>query len=84
MRRFIKSVVKFQDLLGAHQDACVAGETLRRFAIGLKGGRQLLLQTALVLGQVVYSQERAAAEARAHFRDAWKAFDQKEIRRRMC
>ena len=38
---------------------------------------------ALVLGQVVYSQERAAAEARAHFRDAWKAFDQREIRRRM-
>jgi CHAD domain-containing protein len=83
MKRFVKSVVRFQDLLGAHQDACVAGDTLRRFASGVKGSRQDLVKTALVLGQLVAAQDRAAAEARTHFREAWKEFDRKDIRRKM-
>jgi CHAD domain-containing protein len=83
MRKFIKSVVKLQDLLGAHQDACVAGETLRGFAFALRTGRREGVRTALALGQLVAAQDRAAAESRAGFRMAWKAFDSKSVRRRM-
>jgi len=83
MQRFIKSVVLFQDLMGEHQDACVAGETLRKFAMGVKGSRSDLVKTALVLGQLVAAQDQAAAESRTRFRKAWKEFDRKSVRRAM-
>ncbi|MHC4471790.1 MAG: CYTH and CHAD domain-containing protein, partial [Planctomycetota bacterium] len=83
MRRFIRSVVLLQDLLGAHQDACVAGETLRGFALALPSGRKEGVRTALALGQLVGAQDLAAADSRAGFREAWRTFDRKSVRRSM-
>jgi triphosphatase len=83
MRKFIKSVVKLQDLLGAHQDACVAGATLRKFAGALRTGRNEGVRTALAMGQLIAAQDHAAAKSRAGFREAWKAFDRKSVRQRM-
>jgi CHAD domain-containing protein len=83
MRRFLRSVVELQDLLGAHQDACVAGETLRRSAERLPGSKKASVALALVLGQLVGSQDRSAAASRAGFHAAWEAFDRKRHRRGM-
>lgn len=82
MKQFIRSVVELQDLLGAHQDACVAGATLRDFALRHPSNRgRQGLSAVLALGQLVAAQERAAAEARAGFRRAFDHFDRKKLRR---
>ena len=83
LRKFIRSVVELQDLLGAHQDACMAGETLRGAAERLPGSRKESVRLALVLGQLVGAQDRAAAASRAGFHQAWEAFDCKGHRRRI-
>jgi triphosphatase len=82
MRRFIRSVVELQDLLGAHQDACMAGDNLRQAASKLPA-RKDTIRLALVLGQLVGSQDRSAAKSRSGFRKAWRQFDRKVHRRGM-
>jgi CHAD domain-containing protein/uncharacterized protein YjbK len=82
MRKFVKSVVELQDLLGAHQDACVAGDTLRASADKLRAGKPSV-QLALVLGQLIGAQDRSAAASRSGFHAAWKEFDRKRHRRGM-
>jgi len=82
MRRFVKSVVELQDLLGAHQDACVAGDTLRASAEKLRVGKPSV-RLALVLGQLIGAQDRAAATSRKGFHEAWREFDRKRNRRGM-
>jgi CHAD domain-containing protein len=83
MRKFIKSVVRLQDVLGAHQDACVAGETLRRFALALPAGRKQGVRTAVAMGQLIGAQDLAAAHERGLFQEAWSEFDRKSVRQRM-
>jgi len=82
MKRFIRTVVELQDLLGLHQDACVAGDALRAFALSLPA-KKGSLGIALVLGRLVHAQELSAAESRAEFANAWKRFDRKGPRRSM-
>lgn len=83
MRQFVKRVVALQEVLGDHQDACMAEAALRRFAESLGPRKQDRLRTTLALGELVSAQHRAAEEARARFRKAWSAFDRKRFRKEM-
>ena len=65
---------ELQDVLGEFQDACVAGQLLRRYAEGLpmnSGNRGQLM----ALDQLIAGQDRRAATRRADFADAWERFD---------
>ena len=83
MRRFIRGVIQLQELLGDHQDVCMAEERLRASADSLASRGRRAAATALVLGQLIAAQREAAADARSRFRKAWKAFDRKKLRRKM-
>jgi len=61
-------------VLGEFQDACVAGQLLRRYAEGLPrhSGNQGQL---IALGHLIAGQDRRAATRRADFAHAWQRFD---------
>jgi CHAD domain-containing protein len=61
-----KRAAAVQEVLGEHQDAVVAGDTLRTLAIGRGGG-----SVAFTLGVLHARQADAAAAARAEFGQAW-------------
>ena len=65
---------KLQDVLGEFQDACVAGEMLRRYAEGLSM-RSSNRGQLIALGQLIGGQNRRAAVRRADFAGAWERFD---------
>ena len=65
---------KLQDVLGDFQDACVAGEFLRRYAEGLPM-RSSNRGQLIALGQLIDAQDRRAATCRADFARAWERFD---------
>jgi CHAD domain-containing protein len=67
--RFIDRAKIVQDVIGEHQDACVAEDRLR--ALALKGGGK----TGLAAGRLVERQRRRKREARAAFPAAWKKLD---------
>jgi hypothetical protein len=60
-----------QDLLGAHQDACVATTRLRNYAntVSVRKSERGLL---LALGQLIHSQEQHATTQRKRFHDDWR------------
>ena len=63
-----------QDVLGEFQDACVAGEFLRRYAEGLPM-RSSNRGRLIALGQLIGTQDRRAARRRADFAHAWERFE---------
>ena len=65
---------KLQDVLGDFQDACVAGQLLRRYAEGLPM-RSSNRGQFIALGQLIGGQDRRAAMRRADFARAWERFD---------
>jgi len=76
----IRAVKKLQDVLGTHQDACVASERLRTYADIVpsdKKTRRLLL----ALGQLISGQEQEAAAQRKRFRKVWPRFASKPVRK---
>lgn len=64
LRRLARAAERLQDILGAHHDAVVARDRLRQ---GSFSG-----ETAFVAGELAALQERAAREACAAWRDAWR------------
>jgi CHAD domain-containing protein len=70
----VARLTALQDLLGAHQDAFVAGHELRRLAAALPARGKQSLRTALAMGQLIRTQDEAAEAARAGFRKAWRIF----------
>lgn len=72
-RRLARALAGVQAVLGDLQDAVVAEEWLRAAPAG-KG------RDAIVAGQLVAGQRRAAAKARASFPRAWKAASKKSLR----
>ncbi|MYC85681.1 MAG: CHAD domain-containing protein [Acidimicrobiia bacterium] len=67
-------LMELQDVLGEFQDACVAGQLLRRYAEGLptrSGNRGQLIALDLLIAD----QDRRAATRRADFANAWERFD---------
>jgi CHAD domain-containing protein len=64
--RFVERAKAVQDVIGEHQDACVAEDRLR--ALALRGGGR----TGLAAGRLVERQRRRKREARRAFPDAWR------------
>jgi CHAD domain-containing protein len=67
---FVAAAKELQDVLGAHQDAVVGEELLRRLAPKLR-------RSALAMGRLVDRERARRAEARAEWRDAWKRLDRR-------
>jgi CHAD domain-containing protein len=65
VRRLIKATKKFQDVLGEHQDACVAEQRLRELAEGSDA------EAAFVAGRLVEREELRKADRRARWPEAW-------------
>jgi len=64
--RFAKEVVKIQDVLGEHQDAITAQETLRRLAQSSSGR-----SVGFTCGLLHAVEQRRAAAAREQFHEIW-------------
>jgi CHAD domain-containing protein len=67
--RFVDRAKAVQDVIGEHQDACVAEDRLR--ALALRGGGK----TGLAAGRLVERQRRRKRDARRDFPDAWRKLE---------
>jgi CHAD domain-containing protein len=67
VHRFVREAKRFQDLLGAHQDAVVARQQLRRLA--RLSGR---VDAGVVAGRLIQLQEQEIRAAREALPRAWK------------
>jgi CHAD domain-containing protein len=68
--RFIDRAKVLQDVIGEHQDACVAEERIR--ALAERGGGA----TGVTAGRLVERQRRRKRAARRAYRDAWRRLEQ--------
>jgi CHAD domain-containing protein len=64
--KFVDRAKGVQDVIGAHQDACVAEDRLR--ALAMRGGGK----TGLAAGRLIERQRERKREARRAFPDAWQ------------
>jgi CHAD domain-containing protein len=69
--RFVEAAKRFQDVLGDHQDAAVAEETIRELA-----GRLPNKSAALAAGRLIALQRDRRDRARKTFRSDWKRLRQ--------
>jgi CHAD domain-containing protein len=69
-QRLIRVLVRLQDVLGEHQDACVATDHLRE--IVEKGGRKVPPPTVFVVGRLAERYAVRAQELRAAYAKAFK------------
>jgi CHAD domain-containing protein len=67
--RFVERAKEVQDVIGEHQDACVAEDRLR--ALAQRGGGR----TGLAAGRLVERQRRRKRDARRAFPDAWRKLE---------
>ena len=70
MRRYALAARSLQDVLGAHQDACVAEERLRSLAAAFRD-----TATHLACGRLIERERRRRLRQRAAFPDAWRALE---------
>ena len=68
--RFIARAKILQDVIGEHQDACVAEERIR--ALAQRGGGA----TGIAAGRLVERQRRRKRAARHAYRQAWRRLEQ--------
>lgn len=83
LKRPIEATRQLQDVLGEHQDACVASARLRSYAQTVpkrKTERHLLL----ALGQLIYSQDQHAAAQHQQFDKVWRRFEKAVSRKRLA
>jgi len=71
VRGLLKATIAMQDLLGDHQDACVAQERVRALLAGL--GAAAGTDVAFAAGRLVEREEVRRAEKRDAWPAAWKA-----------
>lgn len=70
----VKAAKQLQDLLGEYQDACTASERLRDYARRHES-RHAQPSAPTALEQLLATQERKAADARARFAAEWRRFE---------
>jgi CHAD domain-containing protein len=70
VRALIKTATRFQEVLGDHQDACVAAQRIEELLDGLV--EQPDVSVAFVAGRLVERERGRAAAARAGWKDAWR------------
>ncbi len=73
-QRLADALGELQDVLGDHQDACVARAWLRRAAVGESA------EVAVVAGQLMEMERVEAAANRRSWRPVWKAAKKDELR----
>ena len=74
MQRLLKAAKQFQDVLGEHQDACVAQQRVRELLEGL--GDDAGAGVAFVAGRLVEREAVRRLEYRAQWRSAWEALNE--------
>ncbi|MBK7976112.1 MAG: CHAD domain-containing protein [Deltaproteobacteria bacterium] len=74
-KRLVGDLAELQELLGEHQDACVAADVLRRF-IEAAPAEEASARAAAVASLLAGEHSRAT-EARGRFAKAWKRFTAK-------
>lgn len=79
--RFIKRLVKLQDLLGTYHDAVVAADFVRRYVEGV--GTPLSPSSMLAFGGLVDSELRVAQQATAEWARTWQRFAAKRTHRQL-
>lgn len=72
--RFVQLVTEVQDVLGMHQDAHLAKETLRSFT----GASPDNVQLAFALGRMYEHQSQQAAVLKERFFEVWERLDRKK------
>lgn len=73
-RRYARAVTRIQDVLGEHQDACIAGQWLRSVA------RDAPTPVVFAAGMMAERERRAADRSRRRFPKAWRRLDAKKLR----
>lgn len=76
-KRYAKAATRVQDLLGEHQDAVVAAQTITRIAAAYD--RDIPFQRAA--DRLLKHQQRAADRSRKRFFKVWDKLDRKKVRR---
>lgn len=77
-QRFAEAATRVQDLLGEHQDAVVAAETITRI-LAVHNDHDAPFN--LAADRLLKHQLRAADRSRTRFFKRWKKFDRKKLRR---
>lgn len=73
VQRLLKVTASLQDVLGEHQDACVAGQRIRQLLDGLTGQRERPEGLVVfVAGRLVEREQARAAATRAQWQQAWQ------------
>jgi CHAD domain-containing protein len=75
----IARLVRLQDILGKHQDASVASQTLRDLSV--RHARRLPPQTIFAMGALAQRYAEQAAALRAEFPEAFREFEGRPWRR---
>ncbi|MEV5537367.1 CHAD domain-containing protein [Saccharopolyspora shandongensis] len=73
MQQLIKAAKQFQDVLGEHQDACVAEERVRGLLRDF--GEDVDAAVAFVAGRLVEREQARKAERRTQWWATWEALD---------
>lgn len=76
-KRLATEITRLQDVLGEHQDAVVAAETVERMATEPRAARDLVFS----LGVLYTLQVDAAVAARSELETVWQAVDRPRYRR---
>ncbi|HPR64465.1 MAG TPA: CHAD domain-containing protein [Thermoanaerobaculia bacterium] len=72
--KHISRFVAYQDCLGAHQDARVAGNRIRSIAERLSSGDENAIEATLHLGRLLRHLEQVAQNQRKMFAEMWPSF----------
>jgi len=81
--KLAKRATALQDILGAHQDACVARKTLENLGTALSGRQGVDRRLGMAVGMLSAAETERARRQRAAFFKAWKRFDRKKVRDRL-
>ncbi|GAA2811757.1 CHAD domain-containing protein [Saccharopolyspora taberi] len=73
LKNLLKAAKRFQDVLGEHQDACVAQQRVRELLAGLAD--DVDAGVAFVAGRLVEREEARRLERRAQWRAAWEELE---------
>jgi len=78
-RRFINRLVTLQDLLGSHQDACVAAEQLK--SLNEAQGQAMGPEACFLMGDLAAGYAAEAARKRDEFPKVFKALSKKQFKK---
>jgi len=81
LAEYIQAMVRFQDCLGEHQDAVVAGGRIQALATDMVQRGALSPDQLLNLGALIQVQREIAQDRRGRLRKLWARFDKRSVRK---